>query len=278
MLQNEDALAGAGIAVWGPGQTRSGRFAGLVKRPDWVNSHDEAAARASSMALRFEIDRLEEAGFQALVISEENCIGTMRLCLEQETLYPDAAGRMRRLVSALGPHLSGMALSIRRYDTWWASVLADQKARGRQLGGGARSLARLADHPRGWKRVVQIVREESLGLPLTVWPFEALVGRPEAQLQALLGETCLPAGLYDHQRVMNGSTAAAQGSPFTLAQRAAMAARYLEDLDWLAQPRPGLRFVDHHGIENTSTEPGAHPVGLTEEEGKFHDDQKRGLG
>lgn len=273
MVQNEDALAEAGIAVWGPGQTRSGRFAGLIKRPDWVNAQDEVEARASASALRFEIDRLEEAGYRALVISEENCLGTMRLCLEQEMLYPDVAGRIRRIAAALGPHLTGLGLSLRRYDTWWGSVLADQATRGRGLAHGARSLARLAEHPRSWRRLVQILREESLGLPLTVWPFEALVGRPAAQMQALLGATALPPGLYDHLRVMNSASAGAPGSPFTLAQRAAMVARYHEDLAWLAQPRPGLRF-----IENDSTEPGAHPAGLTEEEGWFHDDQKRGLG
>lgn len=272
MVQNEDALGSAGIAVWGPAITRSGRFAGLVKRPDWVSASDEAEARASSVALRFEIDRLQEAGYRALVISEENCLGTMRLCLEQETLYPDVAGRLRRIVTALGPHLSRFALSIRRYDTWWASVLADQRSRGRgQI--EPRGLDRLASHPRSWKRIVQILREEGQGRPVTVWPFETLVGRHAAQMQALLG-CALPDGLYDHGRVMNASDRETTGgSPFSLAQRAAMASRYLEDLAWLDAPRPGLSF-----IENDAATLGAHPGAVTAEEGTFHDDQKRGLG
>ena len=273
MVQNEDALRAGGIAVWGPSVTRAGLFAGLMKRPDLITAQDEREARASSTAIRFEIDRLEEAGTRALVISEENFLGTMLHCVAEQTLYPDAAGRLKRVVAALGPHLTGLALTIRRYDTWWSSVLADQRARGRAVP-EPRGLDRLAEHPRGWKRLVQILRDEGQGRPVTVWPFETMVGRNAGQMRLLLGATPLPGGLYDHGRAMNATPpAAARVAPFKLAQRGAMAARYLDDLTWLATPRPGLRF-----IENDATSPGAHPGGLTEKEGTFHDHENTGLG
>ena len=269
MLQNEDALAQAGIAVWGPAQTRGGRFAGLMKRPEWVSAQDERLARQSAAALRFEMDRLQEAGFRALVISEENLLGTMPHCLEYLTLYPDAGARLRRVVAALGPHLTGLALSVRRYDTWWASVLADQHGRGRHLPHLAGD--RLVAHPRGWKRLVQVIREAGAGRPVTVWPFETMVGRNAAQMRALLGGMALPAGLYDHGRAMNA--APARPSPFTLTERGAMAARYQDDLAWLATPRPGLTF-----IENEQALPGPARTASAQEKGRFHDHEERGLG
>lgn len=270
MLQNEDALAQAGIAVWGPAQTRGGRFAGLMKRPEWVTAEDERAARQSASVLRFEIDRLQEAGFRALVISEENLLGTMPQCLEHLTLYPDAGARLRRVVAALGPHLTGLALSIRRYDTWWASVLADQRSRGRSLPRAGHE--RLAAHPRGWKRLVQVIRDEGGGRPLTVWPFETMAGRNAAQMRAMLGGMALPAGLYDHGRAMNAA-APAQIAPFTLAHRGAMAARYQDDLAWLITPRPGLTF-----IANEQALPGPARTASAQEKGRFHDHEERGLG
>jgi len=273
MVQNEDALGAAGIAVWGPQITRSGLFAGLVKRPEWLNAADEAVARASRTAIRFEIDRLAEAGMRALVVSDENLLGMMGQCLEQETLYPDAGARLRRVIAAFGPHLSRLALSIRRTDLWWVSVLADQRRRGRPPL-ARQGIVRLANHPRGWRRIVETLREAGQGREITVWPFETLGGRNAAQMQAMLGRVALPCGLYDHGRAMNASAPAAAGlSPFTLREREALAARYLADLDWLAQAQPGVTFIDRE-----KGQPEAEPAWPTEEEGKFHDQDERGLG
>lgn len=274
-LQNEDALRASGIAVWGPQVTRGGLFTGLMKRPEWLDAEDERIARASATAIRMQIDRLEEAGTRALVISEENFLGTMPHCLEQETLYPDAGARLRRIVAALGPHLTGFALTIRRYDGWWASLLADQGRRGRRLP-DARGLERLARHPRGWKRLVQILREEGQGRPVAVWPFERMVGRNHDQMQAMLGAVALPDGLYDHGRAMN-AVPARSPSPFTLDQRGWMMTRYLEDLAWLSVPRPGITCFETEPTQDHG-QPGAHPGWPTEEEGKSHDHEERGLG
>ncbi|MBZ4022241.1 hypothetical protein CKO11_07200 [Rhodobacter sp. TJ_12] len=284
MVQNEDSLTAAGIAVWGPQVTRAGRFAGLTKRPEWLTGADEQLARRSAAEIRYEIDKLAASGHRALVISDENFLGTMPHCLEQLTLYPDAGARLRRVIAAIGPHLTGLALAIRRPDTFWTSVLEDQRARGRAVP-GPRGLDRLANHPRGWKRVVQVLREEAMGRPVTVWPFETMVGQNTAQMRALLGAHHLPVGLFDHGRAMNAAPApmGARVSPFSLAQRAQMAAGYRATLEWLSTPREGVHFIAApEGLGGLQTiergPPGAHPAGWREEEGRFHDHEERGLG
>jgi len=295
MMQNEGALERAGIAVWGPERTRAGLFAGLVKRPDLIGPADVLAAHRSAMRIRMEIDALADRGIGRLVISEENLLGAMPVCHAHDMIYPDARGRLLRVAEALGPHLSGVALSVRRYDMWWASVLSVMLRRGAARPEPAR-LARLAEDPQGWRRVIAIA-QETLGVPVTVWPFEALVGRHDAQLRALAPGAALPAGLYEAGRVQNAGPSgallarmrhaagtAAEGDifdlgedghfmPFAPAQRGAMTARYLEDLDWLRRAPPGLSYV-----ERDAEIAGTHPRAVTEEEGAFHDDQERGLG
>jgi hypothetical protein len=284
LMQNEEVLADTGTAVWGPERTRAGLFAGLIKRPDLVNGEDERAARRAATRIRMEIDRLEEAGVQRLIVSEENVMGTMPVCLDHATLYPDLRGRLDRVAEAFGPHLTGVALSVRRSDQWWASVLAVAQARGADAP-GARLLDRLAQHPRSWRRVVQVVRS-AFGLPVTVWSFEGLLGAHAAQLRAMAPGAGLPSGLYEQHCVRNaaprvaawGQGAPATGGntrymPFSTRQRGEMTLRYLEDLAWLRSAPPGVVYV-----EMDAETPGAHPGMAAEEEGLFHDEQKRGLG
>lgn len=293
MLQNETLLAQAGTVTWGPERTRAGLFSGLIKRPDLIGPTDVLAARRSAARLRMEIDALADSGTARLIVSEENVLGAMPLCVAQDTLYPDLRGRIERVAEAFGPHLTGLALSIRRYDMWWASVLSIMLNRGHSRPEAAR-LARLAQAPQGWRRVIEIARAAT-GLPITVWPFEALVGRHGAQLLAMAPDARLPEGLYDSGRVQNAGPSGAalmqrlialegearaldQGEdghymPFTTPQRGAMAARYLADLAWARSAPEGLRF-----IENDAGRAGAHPPAATEEEGVFRHDQDRRLG
>ncbi|OOY18812.1 hypothetical protein BMI86_18975 [Thioclava sp. DLFJ5-1] len=288
MLQNADALAAGGIAYWGPDRTRAGLFSGLVKRPDLVTPEDGAALSRLRTALAFELDRLADQGMRHLVISEENLLGAMPHCVDMLTLYPDAAGRLERARQVLGGHLGGVALSMRRYDMWWSSVLSVMAGRGAGLP-DARGLARLADHPRGWPEVIAQA-QAALEAPVTVWSHEALRAEPQAQLQALVPGDGLPAGLFDAGKRRNaapGRAALREGlvraghrvaagpgrwMPFDQAQRAQMTARYLEDLTWLRHAPPGLNFV-----EMTAEDAGKTPAAATVEEGFGHDGQERGL-
>lgn len=284
LLQNEDALARVGTAVWGPDRTRSGLFAGLLKRPDLVGPEDEAFARTGAARIRHEIDRLAEQGVERLVISEENTLGSMLYCLDQETIYPDARARFDRLAWAFGPHLTGLALSIRRYDLWWASVLAVGRARGLAQP-GPRGLDRLVQHPRGWTEVAVAAQAAFGTRPIRVWSFEAFAGNHPAQVRAMVPGMELPSGLYEPGRIRNasqpcqgawpdGSEPGEEGRymPFSPSQRATMLARYHDDIARLRNATPGLNYV-----ENAETS-GAHPGAAAEEEGLFHDEQKRGMG
>jgi hypothetical protein len=280
LMQNADALAAAGIAVWGPDRTRAGLFAGLVKRPDTITLADDLLARRSAQRIRAELARLAEAGMRRLIVSEENMLGSMAMNIDQATLYPDARARLDRIAEAFDGAVSGVALAIRSHDDWWASVLG---------AGGARAIAapdaallrRLADHPRGWRSIIATLAEAFPAAPRIVWPFEALVGRHAAQLQALAPGAALPPGLFEDHRARNrrlralpgAADGAAAAMPFTPRQRAAMRARYEQDLAWLASGPAGVTMT-----KTVAGYPGKHPGAAAEEEGPSHDDQKRGLG
>ena len=286
LLENEQALAGAGIAAWGPERTRAGLLAGLVKRPELVTPGDVARARVSAARLRMEIDRLADRGFAALVISEENVLGAMPQCLDHLTLYPDARGRFDRLAEALGPRLTGVALSVRRYDEWWASVIGAQVARG-QAAPGAAALARIVNNRRGWRQVIGATAD-AFGVPVTVWSYETLAGDHAGQLAAMLPGQRLPSDLWESDRRRNAHIGAAMGPggprlardagaptrpvPFDDVQRAALVARYLDDIAWL---RAAQRDEENDEIQIAG--PGTNPAAPTAEEGSYHDRQARGM-
>lgn len=279
LLQNADALEGAGIAVWGPDRTRGGLFAGLMKRPDAVTLADDLQAQRSAVRIRDELDRLAGAGIRQLIVSEENMIGTMPICLDHATIYPDARARLDRIAAAFDGAVTGVGLALRSYDDWWASVLATAAGPGVAQ---TDVLHRLAGHPRGWQRIIATLAEAFPDAHRIVWPFEALVGRHGAQLRLLTGGAALPPGLYEERRARNarlralpGGGAADAGAPvpFAPAQRAALRARYEQDLAWLRAGVAGVIYT-----ETVAESPGTQAGTAAEEEGPSHDEQKRGLG
>lgn len=293
LLQNEDALRGCAVACWGPDRTRAGLFAGLIKRPDAITAEDERQARRSVTRIRMEMDRLRDAGCTRLIVSEENILGSMLNNIDMLTLYPDARARLDRFAEAFDGTVTGLVLAMRRYDLWWSSVLSTGLGRGADLPDAA-SLDRVAHHPRGWSRLVDVLAEAFPGVRRSVWPFEALAGQAQAQVQGLIGGP-LPAGLYLPARPRNASPgpaalaalAAARGQalpsgpadagrwmPFSPSQRALMATRYDHDLAVLRnRAGQGITLV-----ENAAESTGEHPGAVAEEEGTPHDRQKRGLG
>lgn len=280
LMQNSDLLARAGIAVWGPDRTRAGLFAGLTKRPDAITQEDDCLARRSAARIRAELAALAEAGTRQLIVSDENMLGTMPMNIDQATLYPDARARLDRIAEAFDGAVTAVAMAMRSYDDWWASVLEAGRARGIVAPDPA-LLQRLADHPRGWSRIAETLAEAYPGAQRIVWPFEALVGRHRAQLQALTQGASLPEGLYDDRRARNArlrllpaeAAGAARAMPFTPRQRAAMRARYEQDLAWLASGPAGVIMT-----KTVAVNPGTHPGAAAEEEGRSHDEQERGLG
>ncbi|WP_339109339.1 hypothetical protein [Thioclava sp. GXIMD4216] len=274
MLANSEILSRQGIAFWGPERTRAGLFAGLIKRADLVSAQDILSARRSATRIRMEIDLLEDQGFHTLIISEENLIGSIPHCLQHGILYPDARGRLERVAMVLGPHLTGVAMGIRRYDAWWASMLAVERARGGEMVNPQR-LRMLAQSGRGWPCVIEAV-EQAFGKRPHVWTHEAMAGRHEVLLRRLAPR----AALYPGQTVpvaRFNAAAAVQGQlgrgymPFSVAQRGQMTARYQNELERLRQGHRDLAIMETGGAA-----PGGYSAIPLTEEGWVDDQQHRG--
>ncbi len=153
---NRDHLNEIGTEFWGPNRTRSGLFSGLVKRPDKVNRDVQRRGDRANGLIRMELDRLAQVGLASLVVSEENMIGTMWDNLSTARLYGDAQARLDRFASGFGFHCKRVAISIRSYDKYWASVLAFMVQRGWKAPDDA-LLDRLVTQSRRWQDVIRDV-------------------------------------------------------------------------------------------------------------------------
>jgi len=275
LARNAAALARAGIAIWTPDRTRGGLFAGLVQRPQDITLADERLAHRSMGVIAVETGRLEQAGTRRLIVSEENMLGTLPNNLREGALYPLLDKRARRFRAAFGPRVRGLALAIRSYEGYWSSALAFAVAQGRPMPTAAQ-VAALVDTPRGWRAVIAEIASGFPGVPLTVWPFEALASRPEAQLALLdpglqllnatgARDRLNPAPGRDKLRTLmrlRGDIASmatlpdgdGRWTPFDARAQAELRARYAADLEWLASGADGLAQWAgpvHNGDERT---------------------------
>lgn len=289
---NQGLLAGQGIAVWGPEKTREGLFSGLIKNPDRLTPEDERRAQRSGGVIAIELQRAAEAGMHTVIVTEENMMGAMPNNIYARRLYPHAHERLSRMAAAFGDAPTRVVMGIRSYDRHWASQLGFFVKQGFGLPDPA-ALSELAAQPIRWMRVI---RQMAAAFPRTtriVWPFEGLVGLPEAQLAALLGYP-LPgpfAALRDwHNATPNCAdlhaaliaqdapatalarigSSAARWQPFTDAETAAMRAAYAQDLAWLRAGADGLaHYIDSPDTLSGMTGPGR----------GYHDDERQsGMG
>jgi hypothetical protein len=254
-------LTQAGIAVLGPKRTRDGMFAGLVRDPDHVTPADDKLAKRSHGRIKIEAARAEMAGQSRLIISEENMIGTMTQNLRTMRLYTQARARLDRFAPAFEGQRLRIAVSIRSYEFYWASALAFKIKGGMGLPDAA-LLDCLVTQPRRWADLVRDIRAVFPDADVVVWPFEACIGQPKRQLEALLGEAA-PAHLGPGGDIHNASAKphmlaqiiADQGDAEGAARVAQMAGRYMPfddyhieklqddyraDLDWLKAGADGL--------------------------------------
>ena len=91
LARNEAVLKDAGIAFWGPKQTRSRLFA---------NSLSEAHARRRAGAIQLAEAEEKRSGVNTLIVSEPNLIGRQMENYRLATLYPQAEYRMQRVAGA----------------------------------------------------------------------------------------------------------------------------------------------------------------------------------
>jgi len=267
LSRNARALADAGVEVWTPDRTRAGLFAGLIQRPQDQPEAELRRAQRSAGVIAVELERLERRGVRTLIVSEENMAGSLRGNLREAQPYPDIITRAARFRAAFGNRVTRVALALRGYDAWWASTLAYAVAQGLPMPPPG-LLARLVASPRSWREVIADLGLAFPGVPLTVWPFERLGTRPEAQLAALTQlylphatgqrDWLNPSPRRDKLRVilrLRGEAAIAatlpegegRWMPFTPEQQAVLRARYHADMAWLGTDTADIATIAPQG-------------------------------
>jgi hypothetical protein len=259
--KHADALRAADVTVWGPRHTRDGRMEGLIKAADKVTPEIARAGRAACAGL---VAQMAEVQTGALLISEENMLGSMFVNAREQSLYPDAARRLVRFRPAFADTCSRVGLAIRSYDRHWASSLSFV-LRKEQRGTSSVELAALSAQPRRWRHVVADIADVFPEAEIVVWCCETLVDTPEIALAALVGDRLRHAPLaasddWHHPSPDSAALRAAlpEGAardsvigtsgpwvPFDADARARMRAAYAEDIAWLRAGAEGrARFVE----------------------------------
>ncbi|RKF14918.1 hypothetical protein D6850_08605 [Roseovarius spongiae] len=260
MRRNRRALGAAGIAFWGPRQTRNGLLNGAISTPGTMPAARQLRRARGRIALQ--VYKLREAGMQRLVLSDENLIGSPRRNIRDMRLYPAAGERMARYREALGGRIARVVLSIRAQDAYWTSLLAYSIPRGGALPDSAR-LKRIAQEPRSWRDVITDLACALPGTELCVLPHEAFASRPERKLAAMCAMDAPPlcaarewlnrSPRPDELRALlaergeapqlDAAPGDAQWTPFNPAQKAAMRESYADDIYWLRAGADGLAIL-----------------------------------
>jgi len=291
LAQNRVELLQAGAEVWGPERTRSGLFSGLVKRPDDITREVAQRAQRSTGRIKMEMHRLHHIGRQSLIVSEENMIGAMGNNLRASRLYPAVGARLDRFATAFGDRCRRIAISIRSYDSYWASGLAFALPRGRAMPDQT-ALDRLVTQPMRWRQLIEQAAAVFPRAEVVVWPFEAFCGQPERQLSLMLGDGAALPGrgrrewinaspgrdalrrvLLDRDEAEAAERLPAgdgRWQPFAPHQSAVLRAQYQEDLTWLRHGADGLATYIEDAHQKTRP--------LTDARGHRHDEEERSVG
>ncbi|MFX0545611.1 hypothetical protein ACEWPL_008710 [Roseovarius sp. S1116L3] len=286
LRKNGARLAGSGVGVWTPQQTRRGLMEGILTSPGLFSTAKQAARARGRIALA--LRTAEDAGIRQLIVSDENMIGTPRGTIRAMRLYPAIGERMARYDAAFGGRITRVAISVRAQDAWWASCIAYAVARGARVPPSKR-LAEIVAGPRGWR---DVITDLSCAMPDTevmVMPHEAFASRPEARLKALTGLSEVPQAharewlnrapdLPELRRLIferGGNPGVLPGGQgpwqlFSREERAALREAYLDDLYWLRAGAGGLATLTE---ETGQDEAGQTPPIPAETRGRHHDQE-----
>lgn len=251
---NAPALAGRGIAVWGPQRTRAGLFDGL--QPGGLAAVPPRLQRRAAGRVRLHMQRLKAQDTAMLLVSDAAMLGPLRDNLCSQTLYRAAGERMARFALAFGD-TPDVVISIRNLAGYWASAFARGVEQGHPVPSAA-AFTRLAAAERTWRDVISDVACAIPGARVRVVAQETFCARPDVVLQELTGieapgaharQHLFPAPHLEALRAAAPASAAAlpQGQgrwqPFTPAQAAHLQERYADDLMWLAGGAGGLAML-----------------------------------
>ncbi|AHM02741.1 hypothetical protein roselon_00286 [Roseibacterium elongatum DSM 19469] len=227
------ALSQAGLVFWARDEARAGLFDGPV------GAH---RARRAGGRLAMRAAGLEAGGARTLVVSDARMLGPLRHCVSRLRPYPDAGARVARIAGGLGAHRLTLALAIRCYDAWWASVLARRESLHADRPAGDLG-DRLVTQPMRWRHVIADLARSVPQARVVVWTHEAMAARPDLVLGRLGGVD--PALFSRAMRPLCGGDGPAAPQhegrmPFDAHHRAALRAQYAEDLAWLSAGGGGL--------------------------------------
>lgn len=256
---HRDTLQAQGIGFWGPWRTRNGLLHGVAERPETPKAGARAAGRVA-----LNVAGARRRGHSALIVSDENMIGSLRQCLRHRSLYAGIGERMARLHSAFGG-ATRVVLQIRSLEQWWASSLAYLIPRGERLP-SPEVLEQISHSPRTWRHVISDLACACPGAQIQVATFENFSGRPDLLLQVMTKRHVVPAthpaefwrnrrpgaGELKEVLTLRGESGSDSGSamdalpnaarwmPFDEQQAARLRETYADDLYWLTAGADGL--------------------------------------
>ncbi len=262
--QNRQKLKKNETVFLGPQQMRGGRFSGLLRATGMKDAETKRLTQRSEGVISIELERLAKVGVERLIVSEENILGSVRNNLRTAFLYPRLAERLARFSRAFGGSTHRIGLAIRLYEDYWASSLAFVIPKGRAAPSNS-DLDCLVEQPGGWRRVISDIAEAFPTAQVSVWEFDRLIERPQAQFRVLtrakghirpLAEKHNPSAPREELRELlrlrgeheaANAISAGNGRNMLFAGHhiQALQARYQEDLAWLRAKSPmRMSFVD----------------------------------
>jgi len=274
LQQNKHNLMKNDVVWWGPKDTRGGVFSGMLRQARPRDRQRDKMIARNRGVIAIELERMQTRGAKTLLVSEENILGAMMENLRTGLLYPGLEGRLQPFAEAFHGKLARIGMAIRPYGDYWSSVLGYGIRTGR-MAPDEGALDRLVTQPRHWRRVVADVARAFPGVEVTVWEFDRLIGRPQAQYRLLTGGRGWIAPMAEKRNASpgravlremlleRGQTAAAAAiapgdgryAPFGAHHLEAFAGQYQADLDWLrARSEHGVNFAE--GDTDTPTPAG----------------------
>ena len=228
----------------------------------------EARAKLDSVAvwLAKDLRQSEKAGRSVMLYSEENILGFMEDNLARGTLYHDLPARLAAYAPLLPAYPARIGIGLRSYDSLWLSSYAYILMH-RNQPGFMTLRDRMVENRRGWVDVLTEIRAAWPGAELVVWRQEDLSGilrdvvarlggisdpsgltLPEGPVNPSISTSDIPLvhrlrrterGMYGDallDRLASWTGDRGDAFPgFAAADRAAMQARYADDLARLHQ-------------------------------------------
>lgn len=263
MRLNNDALNKAGISFWGPRRTRKGLFSGLI--PGKPGSRRKDAQARAQGRVQLNLEKARAAGFETVLVSEENMIGSVRANIREAQLYPSIGERMARYAQAFDGKITRIALGIRAQDRYWASAIAYGVGRGHPVP-GERKLKAIAQSNRSWRDVITDISCAVPDAEICVLPYESYYANPKTLLETTCRLNAPVTGGYEwlnrapdiptlRQMLEERGQDPAQlpegdgaWQPFSVSQIADMQERFADDLFWLAAGAGGLATMTEEAM------------------------------